>query len=136
LIWESSFNASDSIIAAQVMSRGEICYLGLRNSQKLMFIRTGPDNKLVIEKEIVLPDMPVKVTKMIRGSQNQLIAVFTFDQYQTLNWINTANGEISTSARIPGGFRVDEILTDRNNNLLLVACQGEIIVVRNNGIAF
>jgi hypothetical protein len=80
--------------------------------------------------------MPVKVTKMIRGSQNQLIAVFTFDQYQTLNWINTANGEISTTARIPDGFRVDEILTDRNNNLLLAACKGEIIVVRNNGIAF
>jgi hypothetical protein len=136
LIWESPFSASDSIVAAQVMPKGEICFLGVRNKEKLVFIKTRPDNKLIAENEIKLQELPLKVTGMIQGSPNQLIAVFTFEQYQTINWINTLNGEIMNSARIPDGLKINEILTDRSNNLLLVACDSGIIVIRNNGTAF
>ena len=73
---------------------------------------------------------------MILGASNQLIAVFTFEQYQTLNWINASNGEIMNSARIPDGLKIDGIQTDRKNNLLLVASNGEILVIKNNGTTF
>jgi hypothetical protein len=136
LIWESPFIASDSIMAAQVVPKGDICYLGFRNKEKMMFVKTGSDNKPLTEKEIKLGELPVSVTRMIPGASNQLIAVFTFEQYQTLNWINASNGEIMNSARIPDGLKIDGIQTDRKNNLLLVASNGEILVIKNNGTTF
>ncbi len=136
LIWESQFGESDSVIAAQVTPKGEICYLGFRNREKMMFIKTGPDNKPIAEKEIKLQELPTGVIGMIPGPQNQLVVVFTMEQYQTINWISTSGGEIINSARIPDGVKIGEIKTDRKNNLLLVACQGEILVFRNNGTAF
>lgn len=136
IVWEAPISPSDSIIAAQVNSRGEINYLRIRNHQKLIFTRTNPDNKLLMEKELLFPDLPKKVVSMINGSPNQLIAVFDHEQYQTINWINTANGEILRSDKISDGMRIDQIIADRKNNLLLVACQGEIILIRNNGITF
>ena len=136
IVWEAPISPSDSIIAAQVNSRGEINYLRIRNHQKLIFTRTNPDNKLLMEKELLFPDLPKKVVSMINGSPNQLIAVFDHEQYQTINWINTANGEILRSDKISDGMRIDQIIADRKNNLLLVACKGEIILIRNNGITF
>jgi thioredoxin-like negative regulator of GroEL len=136
LIWESPFSASDSIIAAQIMPKGEICYLGFRNREKMMFIKTGPDNKPITEKEIKLPELPKGSTEMIPGPQNQLVVVFTMEQHQTINWISASGGEIIHSARIPDGMKIDQIKTDRKNNLLLVGCMGEILVFRNNGTTF
>jgi len=136
LIWESSFNASDSIIAAQVLPKGEICYLGYRNSNKLVFIKTGPDNKPVFEKEMAISEIPVQVNTLIRGGLNQMIALFTYEHYQSLHWINTLNGELLTSSHIPFGIKAAGIQTDRKNNLLVIACNGEIIVIKNSGLAF
>jgi hypothetical protein len=136
LVWESSLNASDSIVASQVLPKGEIYYLGFRNSSKLMLIRTGPDNKPVYEKEMAIPEIPVQVNTLVNGGQNQLIALLTFEQHQTIHWINTLNGAIMASARLPFGIKVDNMLTDRKNNLFLVACNGEIIVIKNNGLIF
>jgi hypothetical protein len=136
MVWESPFKASDSILDARVISRGEICYLGIRNHQKLVFSRTGPDNKVLVEKVFDLPDVPLQVSAMVQGSPGQLITVFSFADYQTINWINPSNGEIITTAKVAEGFRINEIQADRNNHLLLVACNGEIILIRNNGYTF
>jgi hypothetical protein len=135
-LWESSFNAGDSIIAAQVLSKGELVYLGLRNAGKLVLIKTAADNKPVYEKELVFPGIPVKVNALIRGGMNQLIALITFEQHQSINWINASNGEITASSRLPFGMLASGIYTDRSNNLLVVCCNGEIIVIKNNGLTF
>jgi tetratricopeptide (TPR) repeat protein len=136
LVWESSFNASDSIIASQVLPKGEICYLGYRSSNKLVLIKTGSDNKIVFEREMAIPEIPVQVNTFIRGGLNQIIALFTYEQYQSLHLINTLNGELLTSSHIPFEIKVAGIVTDRKNNLLVIACNGEIIVIKNNGLAF
>jgi hypothetical protein len=136
LVWESAFRSTDSIMAVQVISKGEICYLGTRNHQTLIFSRTGPDNKTLMEKAYDLPDLPLQVTDLMQASSNQLIALFSYAAYQTLNWINPVNGEIVNTIKFSDGSRIQEIKTDRNNNLLLAACNGEIILIRNNGTAF
>lgn len=136
LVWESSFGGSDSIIAAQVLPRGEICYLGLRNSGKLILIKTGPDNKPLFERELATPEISVQVNALIRGGLNQLILLLSYEQHQTLHWINTLNGEIVTSSRIPFGIRANAIVTDRKSNLLMLACNGEFILIKNNGTVF
>ena len=101
-----------------------------------MFIKTGPDNKSITEKEIKLPELPTGVSEMISGAQNQLVVIFTMEQYQTINWISASGGEIIHSARIPDGVTIDQIKTDRKNNLLLVACKDQILLFRNNGTTF
>jgi hypothetical protein len=136
LVWESAFKSTDSIMAALVISKGDICYMGTRNQKKLVFLRTGPDNKPLMEKVYDLPDPPAAVTGLIQASPNQLIALFSYAEYQTLNWINPVNGEIVNTIKLSDGSRIQEIKTDRNNNLLLAACNGEIILICNSGTAF
>lgn len=136
LIWESSVNESDSIVASQVLPKGEICYLTYRNNSKLMLTKTGADNKPVFEKELAFPELPVHISTLMQGGQNQLIALFSFEQHQSLHWINSQTGEIVNSSRIPAGVRIDNVLTDKKNNLLLIGCNSEIIVIKNNGLAF
>jgi hypothetical protein len=110
--------------------------LGLRNSGKLILIKTGPDNKPLFEKELATPEISVQVNSFIRGGLNQLILLLSYEQHQTLHWINTSNGEIVTSSRIPFGIRANGIVTDRKSNLLMLACNGEIILIKNNGTVF
>lgn len=136
LVWESSFGQGDSILSAQVLPRGEICYLGVRNQQKVLFIKSGHDNKLLTEKDLKLADVPLRISRMIQAPQNQLVTLFTFEQYQTVNWIHSGTGELLSSVRIPEGLTVSDLITDRKGNLLLIACQGEIVLIRNNGTAF
>jgi len=136
LIWESSVVKYDSLLAANVLPRGEICYLGIRNNGKMIFSKYSPDNRLIIEKELKLTEIPAEVTRLIQGGQNQIITMFSYSNYQTINWINTATGEIAATERIPDGLKIGDIIADRKNNLLLVACNNEIIVIRNNSLAF
>ncbi len=136
LIWESSFSDKDSIVTAQVLPRGEICYLGFRNGSKLVYIKTGPDNKPLLDKELAVPEVQVKVNSMVKAGNNQLVTLLTFAEHQSVNWINTINGEITASARLPYGIKATAILCDLKNNLLLEACNAEIIVIKNNGTAF
>ena len=102
----------------------------------MLLIKTGPDNKPVFEKEVAITEIPVHINALISGGQNQMISLFTFEDHQTLYWINTLNGEVLTSFRVPFGIKIDKILTDRKNNMLMVACNGEIIVIKNNGLVF
>jgi hypothetical protein len=136
LIWENFFTPSDSIISVQVMPRGEICYLSLRNHQKLALIKTSAENKTMLDKELALSEIPVRVNNLILGGQNQLIALFTNDHDQTINWINPLKGELTSSSFIPESLKISGILTDRSNNLLLVVCSGQIVVIKNEGLSF
>jgi hypothetical protein len=136
LIWESSFNSTDSIIAAQVIQKGDICYLGTRNKTKYILIKTNSDNKLLLEKELTLPEIPSALNSMVAAGSNQLVTLITFDEHQSVNWINTQTGVLTNSARVPNGVRADQLITDRSNNLLIVACNGEIILIKNNGLTF
>jgi tetratricopeptide (TPR) repeat protein len=136
LVWESSTAITDSIVSAQLLPRGEIAYLAVRNNQKLIFSKTSQDNKVILEKEITLPEIPIAVSGMLKSASNQLIVTFSFGQYQTINWINTASGTISASAKIPEGFLIEGMVTDRKNNLLFTGCNGEVLVIRNNGSSF
>ena len=136
LIWETSFAATDSILNSVTLPRGEICYLGLRNRSNAMFIKTGPDNKVIYEKEIITPDRLCSAGSLIHVGPGQVIALLSFPGYQTLNWINVTKGEIQKSARIPAGMTVTGIRKDLQGNLMLAAYTGEILLLKNTGITF
>lgn len=136
LSWESSFNPNDSIVAARVMTQGDICYLAVRDTNKLVLIKTSGDNKQLLEKQLSIPENHPHVSSVARGSFNQMIALITFDGHQSINLINTKNGEISGSTRLPAGIRFTGVSTDKFNNLLIVANNNEIIVIKNKGITF
>jgi hypothetical protein len=118
------------------MPKGEVCSLGIKANGKMFFTRYSADNRQIIHKQMALAEMPERITRPVAGGQNQLITVFSHGYYSTLNWINTTTGEITATVKIPDGLDIREIMTDRNNNLLLVACNHEIIVIRNNTINF
>lgn len=136
LVWESSVVKPDSLLVAGVLPRGEICYMGIRNNGKMICSKYSPDNRLIIEKEVRLIGAPSGITRFIQGEQNQVIAVFTYSGYQTINWINTTTCDIMATKNIPDGLIISEIISDRKSNLLLVACKNEIILIRNNSTAF
>jgi tetratricopeptide (TPR) repeat protein len=136
LIWESPFSNTDSILAAQVLPKGELAYLGLRNNGKLVLIKTNPDNKSVFEKEIALADIPVQINSLIRGGMNQLIALITCKENQFLCWINTSSGELLTSALIPHGIMATGIKPDNKNNQMHIARNSGIVLIKNNGLVF
>lgn len=135
LTWESSFTEGDSITGALVMPKGEICYLVLRGNKHLI-IKTTADNKPVFEKELPFPEISASTISVIAGGPNQLISLMNFEDHQSINWINTQTGALITSARMPVGIKVVQIIKDKNNNLVIEACNGEIVVLKNNGISF
>jgi hypothetical protein len=136
LLWETGFNVTDSIVASQIMSKGEICYLGYRNSNKMVLIKTSGDNKLLLEKELTLPEIQSTVQSVEKGGPNQLIMLVKFEDHQSINWINTMSGEISASMRVEDGAGLTGLAIDRKNNLLIQAFNGEIVVIKNNGTVF
>ncbi len=136
LTWESLFNPSDSILASQVMPRGELLYAGIRNTEQIVLIKTSAENKPVYEKEILLPDIPCNINTLLNGSINQLIMLVTCRSNQFICWINASNGELLKTITIPVGIKASELLTDRKNNLLISAQNGSLILVKNNGLNF
>ncbi len=136
LAWESLFSPSDSILASQVMPRGELLFAGIRNGEKLLLIKTSAENKAVFEKEIMLPDIPCNINTILNGSVNQLIMLVTCRSNQFICWVNASNGELLKAIAIPVGIKASELLTDRKNNLLISAQNGSMILVKNNGLNF
>jgi hypothetical protein len=132
LIWESPFAASDSILNAISMSRGEIIYLGVRNKTNTVMIRTGPDNKVLFDKELPLSDSLVSVRSIIPGITGQVIALLDYPRNQSVSWINTAQGTIVKTVQIPDGMIVTAMKKDSLGNILLVAFSGEIILIKNS----
>jgi hypothetical protein len=49
LVWESAFSATDSILNAISLPKGEIMYIGVRNRIKTILIKTSADNKQKIQ---------------------------------------------------------------------------------------
>jgi tetratricopeptide (TPR) repeat protein len=136
LIWETSCAATDSILNSVALPRGETLYLGLRNRSTAMLIKTGPDNKVIYEKEITTPDTLCAAGSLIYGGPGQVIALLSFPGYQSLNWINVTKGEIQKTARIPAGMTLTGIRKDLQGNLMLAAYTGEILLIKNTGITF
>lgn len=136
LAWEALFNPSDSMLATQVMPRGELLFAGIRNADKVVLIKTNAENKPIYEKEITLPDIPDGINSIVNGSLNQLIMLVTCRSNQFICWVDALNGELLKAVAIPGGIKASELLTDRKNNLLISAQNGSMMLVKNNGLNF
>jgi hypothetical protein len=136
LAWESMFNPTDSMLATQVMPRGELLFAGIRNSDRMILIKTSAENKTVYEKEITLPDFPNGINTIINGSLNQLIMLVTCRTSQFICWVNASSGELLKTVPVPSGIAAAELVTDQKNNLLISAQNGSMILVKINGVAF
>jgi hypothetical protein len=136
LAWESSFNKTDSIISAHILSKGDVFYLGMRNKSTLVVSRTNADNKPLVEKIIPLSGLHPEINAVITGGINQAIALISFDDYQSIYWFNTLTGELISTARLPGGAKFSNLINDQKNNLLMVAGHSEILLVKNRGLNF
>jgi hypothetical protein len=102
----------------------------------MVLIKTSGDNKLLLEKELTLPEIQSTVQSVEKGGPNQLIMLVKFEDHQSINWINTMSGEISASMRVEDGAGLTGLAIDRKNNLLIQAFNGEIVVIKNNGTVF
>jgi hypothetical protein len=136
LKWESAFSITDSMLQAVVLPRGEILYAGLRNRNKTVLIKTAPDNKVIYEKEISLPEAPCSVSSIFNTGPAEMMALMNFKSYQLIGWINALQGEIQKTVRIPSGLFITGMRRDMEGNLILSAFTGEILLIRNAGIAF
>jgi hypothetical protein len=133
LVWESAFNASDSIMNALTLSKGEILYAGVRNGVRPVLVKTSSDNKLVYEKELAVPDTLISIPSLFTDTPGTALALFTFSNRQVLAVINTLKGELTSLTPLPEGLNVEAIRRDLQGNLLLVAHPGEILVIRMKG---
>jgi hypothetical protein len=136
IVWESLFKETDSILTATVLRDGEILYTGLRQGNNQLIIKTGPDNKILFEKEITGTDVLQSVHCLLPGNQNQLISLCNYSNDQTITWINTLTGDIQKSVSLPREILFSGICTDMRNNLLLVGFTGEMLLIKNGGITF
>jgi hypothetical protein len=135
LLWESALGPADSILSCFTLPRGEILYLGIRNNQKSMMVKTGPDNKTILEKELNLTAVPQAILSILQGSQNQVLVLADQGTYKTLFWLNTSNGEVSL-VNLPPEINATAIRKDHQGNLLISAHSGGILLLKNSGITF
>jgi hypothetical protein len=136
LIWESAFGAADSILNAVASPRGEILFLAVRNKINPVLIKTGPDNKIVYEKEIILPEKLISAGTLIDTGPGTAIALLDFQTGQKICWLNTIHGDIQKTVPIPSGMKITGIRKDIEGNLMLAAFSGEILLIKNSGISF
>jgi hypothetical protein len=130
---ESSFQATDSILQAITLPKGEVLYIGTRNKHKVVFIKTSWDNKPVFDKEAFPQDSLSSVPSILSGTDGQVIILLNFARYQSLVWFNTSTGAVVKTYQLPRGMNVTGIRKDYEGNLLLVALDGEIVIIKVSG---
>ena len=133
LVSELSFAPTDSILQATTLPKGEILYIGTRNKVKTVFIKTTWDNKPVFDKEAFPRDSLCSVRSIIAGTVGQVIALMEFTGHQSVSWININTGAVVKSVRLPLGMNVTGIRKDFEDNLVLIALDSEIILIKNTG---
>jgi hypothetical protein len=136
LVSESTFAATDSILQAITLPKGEILYTGIRNNAKTVFIKTSWDNKPIFDKEAFPEDSLYSVRSIIPGTDGQVILLMDFARQQTISWLNTSTGIVVKTIPLPAGMKVTGIRRDFDGNLMLVALDGEIILIKNSGLNF
>jgi hypothetical protein len=134
LLSESSFAATDSIMNAITLPKGEILYTGVRNRNKAVLIKTSWDNKPIFDKEAFQQDSLYSVRSIIPGNEGQVITLMDFARHQSVSWISIATGAVVKTVQLPSGLIVTGIRKDYEGNLMLVALDGEIILVKNTGV--
>ena len=134
LVSESSFAATDSILHAITLPKGEILYIGTRNKNKTVFIKTSWDNKPIYDKEAFPQDSLYSVRSIIPGTEGQVITLMDFARHQSVSWLNIATGTVVKTVQLPAGMTVTGIRKDFEGNLMLVALDGEIILIKNTGV--
>jgi hypothetical protein len=134
LVSESSFAPSDSILQAITLAKGEILYAGIRNKNKAIFIKTTWDNKPVYDKEPFPQDTLCSVRSIIPGKEGQVVALMDFARHQSVSWLNIATGAVVKTVQLPSGMNVTGIRKDNEGNLMLVALDGEIVLIKNTGV--
>ncbi len=133
LVSESSFSANDSILQAITLPKGEILYLGVRTKSKTVLIKTSWDNKPIYDKEAFPLDTLCTIRSVLQGTAGQVIVLADFARNQSVSWINTATGAVVKSVPMPIGMTITGIRKDFEGNLMLVALDGEIILIKNSG---
>jgi hypothetical protein len=134
LVSESAFATTDSILQAITLPKGEILYFGTRNRYKTVFIKTTWDNKPVFDKEAFQQDSLLSVRSVIPGKEGQVITLMDFTGHQSVSWLNISTGAVIKSVQIPAGMTVTGIRKDFEGNLILVALDGEIVLIKNTGV--
>jgi hypothetical protein len=134
LLSESSFSPKDSILNAITLPKGEILYLGVRHKTKTVLIKTSWDNKPIYDKEAFPQDTLTTVRSVIQGAAGQVIVLLDFSRNQSVSWINTATGIVAKTIQVPEGMIISSIRKDFEGNLVLIALDGEIILIKNTGV--
>jgi len=134
LVSESSFAATDSILNAITLPKGEILYIGIRNKKKTLFIKTSWDNKPIFDKEAFPQDSLFAVRSIIPDPAGQVIALMDFSGYQSVSWLNITTGAVVKTVQMPLGMTFSGLRKDSQGNLILVALDGEIILIKNTGV--
>ncbi len=134
LVSESSFAATDSILHAITLPKGEIMYIGTRNKFKTVFIKTSWDNKPIYDKEAFPQDSLYSVRSIIPGAEGQVISLMDFATAPVGFLAQHATGTVVRNVMLPSGMTVTGIRKDYEGNLMLVALDGEIILIKNTGM--
>jgi hypothetical protein len=134
--WESSFNVTDSIVAAQILPGGEVYYAGYRDRYKLILIKTNQDNKSLSEQELFTGFATSKVLSFLRCDQSQLIILWSNDSMPTLSWVGIPKNEIIKFLSLPVSLNINSVVLDRSKNFLLTGSKENILIIKNNGLAF
>lgn len=133
--WESNMVLNDSITAATVLPSDDIVYTGIRNN-RLFVIKTDRNNNKQFEKEFEVDGQLMAITHLISGSNGQLAGICADDNSSVIHWINNTTGTVEKTMTLPGSFKVTGMLPDKQGNILLVAANGQILLLKNLGFTF
>lgn len=134
ILSEHLFNETDSIVACRI-DGNNIRFLAIRDSVKIVIYTTDDGNKLLPALVLEMPEVQCRISS-IAQVDNQFILLATYNDHQVINRIDIRTAKILSSTRLPDGITFNTLTVDREKNLLIQACNGEIILLKNNGITF
>lgn len=132
---EYRFNENDSIIACRQGDKNSLNFVSIRDSVKIVLLNVDHSGKVLSEKMPGFPEIACHIRSVINGN-NHLILLATYSDHQSINWIDLRTGKLTASTRLPASKNFSQLAKDMQNNLLIQAFGGEILLLKNNGLTF
>lgn len=133
--WEYLPAAPCAYQHAVILEKGE-CLLGGIHEHGITLTKLNADGKKSWDKQHALPGSVSSIRKMLpAGAGRTLIATNDRQGGNDLLWIMNQTGEIMKRTRLENG-KINDILTDGFNNLLILIEDENAILIKNAGVDF
>lgn len=134
ILGEHKFD-TDSVVACNLANDNSVHIVAIRDSATIVMHGLDATFKPAAGKIPQLSALKCRVNSVVRGNDGILAMLLTFDDHQAIYRVDGKTGNVVSKIELPAGVLFDSLEVDKRNNLVIEACDGQVIIIKNNGLA-